>query len=430
MESTSSIRGENGNTAAHNSMNAFDKPSAIFAAVILGFAGTGVAMGMPLLVGSMAKSLGFSEQQLGWLASSDMGGLFVGSILAALLVTSVNRRLLAAGGLLLVILANYVSTQNPDLLPLMLSRVSAGIGAGICYSTCTASLAGSHHAARTFSILLFVLVLMNAFIFYIFPIIEGEWGVNGLFMFYLLEAVPILLILPWLPRYCAEKSIEENVEQNVEESVEARDEVAVKGGDRWAIDSVAVPKALPRLCLVAVFSFYLLVGAYWAFIERAGAAVGISTEFIAGTLTWGQVFSISATFITVWLARRFGQLKPLLFALLIMVMTMLVLAGKVDKITFVYSVFSFSFFWIFIDVFQLGSLSNIDHSGRYAALVPAFQGIGQAMAPTLAGTLLSYQLGYGSVMLMCAVASTIALLIYLHVYRALLRVAPEIANKD
>lgn len=430
MESTSSIRGENGNTAAHNSMNAFDKPSAIFAAVILGFAGTGVAMGMPLLVGSMAKSLGFSEQQLGWLASSDMGGLFVGSILAALLVTSVNRRLLAAGGLLLVILANYVSTQNPDLLPLMLSRVSAGIGAGICYSTCTASLAGSHHAARTFSILLFVLVLMNAFIFYIFPIIEGEWGVNGLFMFYLLEAVPILLILPWLPRYCAEKSIEENVEQNVEESVEARDEVAVKEGTGGLSIRSHVPKALPRLCLVAVFSFYLLVGAYWAFIERAGAAVGISTEFIAGTLTWGQVFSISATFITVWLARRFGQLKPLLFALLIMVMTMLVLAGKVDQITFVYSVFSFSFFWIFIDVFQLGSLSNIDHSGRYAALVPAFQGIGQAMAPTLAGTLLSYQLGYGSVMLMCAVASTIALLIYLHVYRALLRVAPEIANKD
>ena len=278
--------------------------------------------------------------------------------------------------------------------------------------------------------LLFVLVLMNAFIFYIFPIIEGEWGVNGLFMFYLLEAVPILLILPWLPRYCAEKSIEENVEQNVEESVEARDEVAVKEGTGGLSIRSHVPKALPRLCLVAVFSFYLLVGAYWAFIERAGAAVGISTEFIAGTLTWGQVFSISATFITVWLARRFGQLKPLLFALLIMVMTMLVLAGKVDQITFVYSVFSFSFFWIFIDVFQLGSLSNIDHSGRYAALVPAFQGIGQAMAPTLAGTLLSYQLGYDSVMLMCAVASTIALLIYLHVYRALLRVAPEIANKD
>lgn len=72
----------------------------------------------------------------------------------------------------------------------------------------------------------------------------------------------------------------------------------------------------------------------------------------------------------------------------------------------------------------------IDHSGRYAALVPAFQGIGQAVAPTLAGTLLSYQLGYSSVMVMCALASAVALLIYGYVYRELLRVSPEIADKD
>ncbi len=412
LESTSKAKSGQANVSPQRG-NVFDKPSAIFAAVILGFAGTGVAMGMPLLVGSMAKSLGFSEQQLGWLASSDMGGLFVGSMLAAFLVVKINRRFLAAAGLCLVILANYSSTQNPDLLPLMLSRLSAGIGAGICYSTCTASLAGSHNTARTFSILLFVLVLMNAFIFYIFPIIEGKWGVNGLFMFYLLEAVPILLILPWIPKHCMEES----------------DEGPVKDGADVFPVQLRVPKVLPRLCLVAVLSFYLLVGAYWAFIERAGAAVNISPELISGTLTWGQVFSISGTFVTVWLARRFGQLKPLLLALLIMVVTMLVLAGKVDKATFVFSVFSFSFFWIFIDVFQLGILSNIDHSGRYAAMVPAFQGIGQAVAPTLAGTLLSYQLGYSSVMLMCSLASAVALFIYLHVYRELLRVAPDIANK-
>ena len=182
METMPHAKEESENIIAH-SVNVFDRPSAIFAAVVLGFAGTGVAMGMPLLVGSMAKSLGFSEQQLGWLASSDMAGLFFGSILAALLVTRINRRVLAAAGLLLVMLGNYASTQNPDLLALIWCRLSAGVGAGICYSTCTASLAGSHNTARTFSILLFVLVLMNAFIFYIFPIIEGEWGVNGLFMF-------------------------------------------------------------------------------------------------------------------------------------------------------------------------------------------------------------------------------------------------------
>ena len=51
--------------ASPESINEFDNPTAIFAAIILGFAGTGVAMGLPLLVGSMADSLGFNEQQLG-----------------------------------------------------------------------------------------------------------------------------------------------------------------------------------------------------------------------------------------------------------------------------------------------------------------------------------------------------------------------------
>ena len=174
------------------STNRFDKPGAIVAAIILGFAGTGVAMGLPLLVGSIATSLHFTDLQLGWLASSDMGGLFLGSVLTSFLVTIINRRYLGAFGLFLVILGNYASTQSPELIPLMLSRFCAGVGAGLCYATCTASLAGTYHAARTFSIFLFVLVAMNAFIFYIFPIIDGKWGVNGLFVFYLLEAIPIL----------------------------------------------------------------------------------------------------------------------------------------------------------------------------------------------------------------------------------------------
>lgn len=391
-------------------VNEFDKPLSIFAAIILGFAGTGVAMGLPLLVGSMADSLGFNDQQLGWLASSDMGGLFVGSVLTAFIVTRINRRLLAMAGLIFVILGNYFSIQSPDLIPLMLSRLCAGIGAGICYATCTASLAGSHNTARTFSILLFVLVVMNAFIFYIFPIIDGKWGINGLYMFYLLEAVPILLILPLLPRYYVEET----------------DDLVLTSETGDPATKPHIPEILPRLCLVAVFSFYILVGAYWAFIERAGVEAKISDEFISGTLTWGQIFSLTGTLLAVWLANRFGQSKPLLFALFIMVVTMLILAARVDVGTFVFSIFSFSFFWIFIDVFQLGTLSNIDHSGRYAALVPGCQGAAQAMAPTLAGMLLTYQLGFSGVMIMCALAAAFAMLTYLYVYRKLSQITPDI----
>ena len=408
------ISASNNQSIPQGNSNEFDKPSAIIAAVILGFAGTGVAMGLPLLVGSMADSLGFSEKELGWLASSDMGGLLIGSVLTSLLVAKTNRRTLAASGLLLVILANYFSTQSPELIPLMLSRLCAGIGAGICYSTCTASLAGSYNSARTFSILLFVLVVMNAFIFYIFPIIDGKWGVNGIFMFYLLEAIPILFVLPLLPRYCAEET----------------DHSGVVTEEDASITQSKIPDILPRLCLLAVFSFYLLVGAYWAFIERAGVSADLSSGFISSTLTWGQIFSLSGTVTALWLARRYGQSKPLLFAFMVMIVTMLILAARVDAATFIFSIFSFSFFWIFIDVFQLGTLSNIDHSGRYAAMVPACQGAAQAIAPTMAGILLSYQLGYSSVMIMCALATAVALYIYFYVYRELLQIAPDVADSD
>ena len=191
-----------------------------------------------------------------------------------------------------------------------------------------------------------------------------------------------------------------------------------------------VPSFLPRLCLTAVFSFYILVGAYWAYVERAGVAVGISTDFISGILTWGQVFSLSGTALAAWLAKRYGQSKPLIFALCVMVGTMLVLAVSIHRTTLAFSIFSFSFFWIFIDVFQLGVLSNIDHSGHYAALVPASQGSAQAVAPTIAGMLLSYQLGYGAVMMLCAAAAAVALIIYLFVYRQLLILVPGIADSD
>ena len=45
-----------------DSKNKFDEPTAVLAAILLGIAGTGVAMGMPLFVGSLAESLGFNEQ--------------------------------------------------------------------------------------------------------------------------------------------------------------------------------------------------------------------------------------------------------------------------------------------------------------------------------------------------------------------------------
>ena len=95
--------------------------------------------------------------------------------------------------------------------------------------------------------------------------LDARWGVNGIFAFYLMEAIPILFVIPLLPRYFTDPSNEE-----------AKSEGTIECGG-----GASVPLILPRLCLAAVFSFYIMVGAYWAFIERAGSAANINPEAFA-----------------------------------------------------------------------------------------------------------------------------------------------------
>ena len=87
---------------------------------------------------------------------------------------------------------------------------------------------------------------MNALYFYVFPMLDARWGVNGIFAFYLIEAIPILFVIPLLPRYFSDPSDEEAKSEDTTELV----------------SKASIPLILPRLCLAAVFSFYIMVGAY------------------------------------------------------------------------------------------------------------------------------------------------------------------------
>lgn len=178
----------------------FDQPKAIAAAVIISIVGNAVFIGMPMLVGSMADTLGFNEQQLGWLASADLMGIFVASIMTSLLVNRVDRQTLTYIGISIAIIANYCSTIFHSFDNLVMIRIISGFGGGICYSVGVATLAGTHKTARNFSILLFVLVAVNAIELYTFPSISEEWGVNGIFLFFCVAFIGTYYFVRWLPR--------------------------------------------------------------------------------------------------------------------------------------------------------------------------------------------------------------------------------------
>jgi MFS family permease len=92
------------------------------------------------------------------------------------------------------------------------------------------------------------------------------------------------------------------------------------------------------------------------------------------------------------------------------------------------SLFSFNFLWIFVDVYQFASVANVDHSGRFQALVPAAQGLGQILGPNIAATVLAFGFGYSGVFIMCALASLTGMLIYLSMYLRLKATFPALAD--
>jgi hypothetical protein len=104
------------------------------------------------------------------------------------------------------------------------------------------------------------------------------------------------------------------------------------------------------------------------------------------------------------------------------------LAGGINNINIVISMFSFNFLWIFADVYQSATIANVDHSGRFASLLPGAQGLGQIIGPNIAASLLAAGLGYGSVFVMCACASLTGMSIYLFMYLRLRKTIPALAD--
>ncbi len=390
-------------------LGVFDQSKTIAAAVVISIVGNAVFIGMPMLVGAMADSLGFDEQQLGWLASADLSGIFLASITTAWLLPRINRQWMAYLGIAIAILTNYLSTTVTDFETLVMIRILSGVGGGICYALGVATLAGSHNTARSYSILLFALVAVNAIELYTFPSISERWGVNGIFIFFCVAFVLVTAFVRWLPASASE------------DGQDASHEPSGSEGSH-------LPRWIPWLCLAAVAAVYINVGAFWAFIERAGVDAGISDNFIANTLSIGTLFTLSGCAIATWLSGRYGQSKPLLWALAVMTGLLLVLAFDINTTSYLIGATLFNFMWLFIDVFQLGTLGNIDHSGRYAALVPAAQGLTQSVAPAIAGFLLVNNYGYTGVMLLCAFGTSLAWIIYQFVYRALQKEAPGLAD--
>jgi predicted MFS family arabinose efflux permease len=389
----------------------FDDWRSLTIGIYMALVGYAVMVGLPVISSSWVNNLGFNEQQVGYVASADLFGLAIGAVLSYFVVARFDRRYLAIAAAAVAITGNLLCIYYQTYEVTLALRLMTGIGAGVYTGIAVATIGGHSRPAFAFGIELFAFAFSQAAELKFLPYLSIEG------MYFALAATFMvgLLFIGWLPRRPSDAALD--VEVDVEKS----------DGDHH-VEHRHVPGYVPWLVLTAVVFTYINIGGYWAYIELATADSAASPDWVADMLVYTSFFSLIGCLFAVLLSNRYGLARPLLVTLIFQASIVLMLVFGITNNTVAFSMFAFNFCWIFVDIYQSATIANVDRSGRYVALLPAAQGLGNGIGPAMAATTLSWGLGYNGVFIMCASASIMAMLVYLYMYLKLRRNIPELAD--
>ena len=377
-----------------------DDPKLVFACIAMGVLGFALFMGMPIVAEAMHSELGFGDDLIGYMASAEYGGMFIASVIASFLINKMDRRLLAGVGIVIAIVSGVASLYFHDFNTLLPLRLLSGIGSGLGYSVAVAIMAGTHDTAKNFTYFVVTQVVSNSIILYTFPSLSESWGLNGIYAAYIFIFASGLLTLFWLP-HTAEEVTGEKIENTSD----------VLHG---------LPMFLPLLCLVGIFGFYSMLGSYWTYVYLIGIDLGIEANIVDNSMAALTILSLFGSWLALVFARKFGQFKPFLGALIALELILISNTFGITGTTYFLSMIGIFLFWNFIDIYQLGTIGEIDPSGRFGAMIPGAQGLAMAISPAVAGYLLGEDGDYLIVMWMLAglvIISVVAYSIVFAVFR-------------
>jgi MFS family permease len=406
MNESTAPAGNTGKNTGASPRTPFDDARSLFLAVYLTLIGYGVMVGIPVISTAWVELLGFTEAQVGRVAGADLGGLAAGSLLASLVMARWNRRWLAFAGILIAVAANGLCVKLVTYEQVLWLRVLAGVGSGIVTAVAVTTLGGSSKPARAYNIMLFAFAFSQAAEMQFLPMLPMN-GIYGAFIVFFLLPVPLLR---WIPAHPD----------------------AVPAGERGMVRDETVPEPpaiLPWLCLAAIFFTYVNIGTYWTYIELASLDAGIDGDWVGRLLVIVSLGSFLGCLVATLISDRFGLARPLLATLAIMAAIVGILVPGIHYPNLLVSLAFFNFLWIFIDVYQMGTVAVIDRRGVFAALMPGAQGLGQIVGPNLAATVLEHGQGYGTVFALCAASALVAMLIYGLMMVRVKRSVPELAAR-
>ena len=334
---------------------------AILTASILSAIGIACWNLLPVTLGSAADSYSLNDQQLGLLASSLLTGWLIASVLAFFFMHKIDRRWAITIGACLAAIGSITSQFTDAISLLYLTWSIAGFGMAIVYCVSIQLVAELGDIERGFGYKLVSEVSGAAVLLYVFPVfIISVWHYAGASYGVAAVYLSALVFLHWVTPYAPEQN---TVTHN-------------KGESAPLVAWLALAGTLIYLCGIT---------GLWAFMERIGTDVGVTSQQMGTFMAILKVVGGLAGLTMVSASAKYGIRWPHMVAVVCILAGVLTLHMTQSVSGYAIGTWIWEYGFSLGVSYQFAALARLDTSKRLLLLIPSCIGLAGMIGPALAG---------------------------------------------
>jgi predicted MFS family arabinose efflux permease len=335
----------------------------------LGFIATSsfsIYLVLPLALGGMVEHLGFSDQQIGYLALISSIGLALGSLWVPLRRNEWSFYTLARWSLLALLLLDLGSIWATDFYSLSALRFVAGFFGGVIYAATLSALSALPMPERGFTYYVLVYCSISALYMFLTPFLLKIGQVPAVFGFMALNAGAGFLLTP---------SIREVGAQNA------------------SLPKIQLGFLLKNKLIWFTLSAYLFLqmgcGAIWAYLERIGNFHGFGEYFLGITFGVSEFAGVLASILVLKIGNSKGVLIPIITGILLLSVSTLASNFLPHAAVFLLAVFVLSGAWAGTFPYFQKVQAMHDPHGKIVSLGAVVNLFGKGMGPATAAFFLT-----------------------------------------
>jgi predicted MFS family arabinose efflux permease len=336
-----------------------------------------VLLFLPVYLEVVGINLSLTDQQIGWLASTDSIGLALATFIFSIFIKKVNFRKVLLVGVVVTVVGNLLSALTQDFLVLCLIRAITGLGEGLIVAVGISALGMTQNPNRWFGFYTAAMVVVQAIGLVLVPIIYDYYLLSGVFiglaLFYLLP----LAVIKLLP--CKSNDYE------------------IAGGALKP--KFKQPNKLLNLALISLFFCYMGFSGVWAYMSLMGTRVGLTLSFVSQSLAISMIAGLFGAIFFALIGDMSKRIGLMLISLIAMALSLWGLDSDLTELRYLVALCIFSFFWSIASARLSAAISDVDHSGQYISAAQTVLGLAYILGPILASNLVQ-DTGYTKVIMM------------------------------